>query len=358
MKASVTRASFGQLPDGRTADLFTLTNAHGLVAKVTNYGTIITELHVPDRTGQLADVVLGYDNLAAYLKGHPYFGATCGRVANRIAKGRFSLDGKDYQLAANNGPNALHGGLKGFDKVLWQAEPLPTTGVRFSHTSPDGDEGYPGNLTVSVIISLTSSNALVIDYTATTDKATPLNLTNHSYFNLAGHGDILAHELTLAADFYTPVDDTSIPTGEIRAVRGTPFDFTKSAPIGSRFEALGGEPRGYDHNYVLSGDPSGYNHNFVLGGSVENPPLAARVVEPQTGRILEVFTTEPGVQLYTGNWLDGTAPGKGRAISRHSGLCLETQHSPDSANRPHFPSTILRPGQTYRQTTIHRFSAA
>ena len=358
MPASVTKAPFGQLPDGRTADLFTLTNPHGLVAKVTNFGTIITELHVPDRAGKLADIVLGYDQLAPYVAGHPYLGATCGRVANRIAKGRFSLDGKDYQLAVNNGPNALHGGLKGFDKALWQAEPLKTTGVRFTHISPDGDEGYPGNLTVSVIISLTTSNALVIDYSATTDKATPLNLTNHTYFNLAGHGDILAHELTLAADFYTPVDDTLIPTGEIRSVRGTPLDFTRPTPVGSRFEELGGEPRGYDHNLILNGDPSGYNHNFVLCGTVENPPFAARVVEPQTGRIMEVFTTEPGVQLYSGNWLDGTTPGKGRTISKHSGLCLETQHFPDSVNRPHFPSTILRPGQTYRQTTIHRFSAA
>lgn len=345
MKASVTQTAFGKLPDGRPVDLCTLTSAHGLVAKITNYGTIITELHVPDRHGQLGNVVLGFDNLGQYLGGHPYFGCTAGRVANRIAKGRFILDGQTYTLATNNGPNHLHGGLKGFDKALWRAEPQSGASVKFTHTSPDGDEGYPGNLAVTIVMTLTDANELAIDYTATSDKPTPVNLTNHSYFNLAGDGDILGHELMLSADAFTPVDDTLIPTGEIRSVKGTPLDFTKLTPIGARFGQLTGEPRGYDHNFVINRAGKGL-------------ALAARVCEPKTGRVLEVFTTEPGVQLYTGNFLDGTLTGKrGGVYHRHAGFCLETQHYPDAVNHPNFPSIILRPGHTYHQTTVHKFSA-
>ena len=344
MNASVTKSRFGQLPDGTPVDLFTLTNAHGLVAKITSYGTIITELHVPDRNGKPGDVVLGFDNLEQYLKGHPYFGCTTGRVANRIAKGKFTLGGKTYTLAVNNGPNHLHGGIKGFDKVVWQTEPQPGAAVKFSYTSPDGEEGYPGAVKVTVLMTLTDADELRIDYTATTDQPTPVNLTNHSYFNLAGSGDILAHELTLAADGYTPIDDTQIPTGQIDPVKGTVMDFTKSTAIGARFGQL-------------TGDPKGYDHNFVLNSGGKSLTLAARVYEPKTGRVLEVHTTEPGVQLYTGNYLDGTPRGKNGAVyQRHSGLCLETQHFPDSVNRPAFPSVILKPGQTYRTTTVHKFS--
>ena len=352
MKANVTKSVFGKLPSGQIAHLFTLTNAKGVVAKITNYGTVITELHVPDRTGQLGDVVLGFDTLAGYLspayrKSGPYFGATCGRVANRIANGKFVLAGKNFSLATNNGPNALHGGIRGFDKVLWRATPLKGAAVRFDHTSPDGAEGYPGKLTVTVIMVLTNANELVIDYTATATKPTPVNLTNHSYFNLAGRGDIKKHQLTLAADYYTPKDPTNIPTGEVRPVKGTPFDFTKPAPIGARFAKLGGQPQGYDHNFVLRGDAAN-------SGA---PAFAARVVEPISGRVLEVFTTEPGVQLYTANWLDGSLTGKGGMVyAPHTGFCLEAQHFPDSVNRPHFPNTILRPSETYSQLTIHRFS--
>ena len=344
MNTPLTKSPFGAMPDGTPVHLFTLTNGQGLVAKITNYGTIITELRVPDRHGRLGDVVLGFDNLAQYLQGHPCFGCTVGRVANRIAKGRFTLDGQTCALAINDGPNHLHGGLMGFDKSVWNAEPLAGAAVKFTHTSPDGDEGYPGNLAVTVAMTLTDDNALRLDYTATTDRATPVNLTNHSYFNLAGSGDILGHELTLTADRYTPADATLIPTGEIKPVRGTPLDFTEPTPIGARFSQLQTGPTGYDHNYVLN---SG-------GGRLA---LAARVVEPKSGRLMEVHTTEPGVQFYTGNFLDGTLIGKGGVVYRqHAGFCLETQHFPDAVNQPQFPSVILRPGQTYRQTTIHQFS--
>lgn len=347
MKASVTKSSFGKLPSGKLADLFTLTNKHGLVAKVTNYGTILTELHVPDRKGQLGDIVLGFDNLEQYLKGHPYFGATCGRVANRIAGGQFTLDGKLYSLAVNNGPNTLHGGLIGFDKVLWKATPLQGATVRFDYTSADGEEGYPGKLAVTVIMKLTDANEFLIDYTATTTKATPLNLTNHTYFNLAGQGDIKGHQLMIAADFYTPKSPTDVPTGEVRPVEGTPLDFTKLTPVGARFAKLGGKPQGYDHNFVLRGDETN-------SGA---PAFCARAVEPKSGRVMDVFTTEPGVQLYTANWLDGSLKGKGGIVyEQHAGLCLETQHFPNSINIPHFPNSVLPPGETYHQLTIHRFS--
>jgi aldose 1-epimerase len=346
MKATVTKTRFGTTPDDRRVDLFTLTNAHGLVAKITNYGTIITELQVPDRRGRLGNVVLGFDNLKQYLAGHPYFGCTAGRVANRIAQGRFQIAGKKYRLAVNNPPNHLHGGIIGFDKVVWAAEILPgrEAAVRFTHTSPDGNEGYPGNLAVTVVMTLTNTDELRIDYSATTDRATPVNLTNHSYFNLAGSGNVLGHELKIAAKYYTPKNASSIPTGQIVPVAGTQFDFTKAKPIGARFSRLVEKPIGYDHN-------------FVLNRSRRQPAPCAMVFEPVTGRVMEVLTTEPGVQLYTGNFLDGTLRGQGGFYyTQHSGFCLETQHYPDSVNRPKFPSTILRPGQTYRQTTVHKFS--
>lgn len=344
MKAKIEESSFGLLPDGTGVKLFTLTNASGLVAKISDYGTIITQLHVPDRAGKSADVVLGFDNLEQYLKGHPYFGCTVGRVANRIAKGRFSLDGKTYTLAINNGPNHLHGGLKGFDKAVWKAEPQTGAAVKFTYISADGEEGYPGKVDLTVRMELTDRNELRIDYSAVTDKPTPINLTNHSYFNLAGDGDVLRHELLIAADRYTPKDENSIPTGEIAPVRGTPMDFTQPHPIGERFDQLKEQPVGYDHNFVLNS-----------GG--KDLALAAKVYEPKSGRVLEVSTTEPGVQLYTSNYLDGTLTGKRGVVYRqHSAFCLETQHFPDSVNHPQFPSVILRPGQTYHQTTVHRFT--
>ena len=343
MNASVQKSIFGKLPNGQGVDLYTITNANGIIAKVITYGTIITELHVPDSKGISTDVVLGFDNLDQYLVGHPYFGATVGRVANRTAKGRFTLDGKDYQLAINNGPNHLHGGLKGFDKALWAAQPLEDSGVRFLYRSPDGEDGYPGNLNVLIDITLSAANALHIDYVASTDKPTPVNLTNHSYFNLAGKGDILGHELLLAADAYTPVDATSIPTGEIKPVKGTPMDFTTPQTIGSRISQVRGERIGYDHNYVING-----------GG--KDLVSFARVREPISGRVMEAFTTQPGVQFYTGNYLDGSLKGKkGQVYQQHAGFCLETQHFPDSLNHPKFPPIVLWPGQTYRQTTVYKF---
>lgn len=345
MKAAIQRSDFGNLSDGRRVSLFTLTNANGLIAKITDYGTIITELHVPDNRGTLADIVLGFDNLEQYLKGHPYFGCTVGRVANRIAKGRFTLEGHTYNLAVNNGPNHLHGGLIGFDKVLWSAAPQSEASVRFTYTSRDGEEGYPGKLDVTVVMTLTDANELRIDYTAVTDRATPVNLTNHSYFNLAGAGDILGQELMLAADFYTPTDPTLVPTGELKPVQGTPMDFRNPKPIGSRITQLEGEEPGYDSNYVINRG----------GGSLA---LAAHAREPRSGRGMEVHTTQPGVQLYTANYLDGSLKGKrGIVYERHSAFCLETQHFPDSVNHLSFPSVILRPGHTYRHTTLHKFTA-
>jgi aldose 1-epimerase len=343
----VTKTDFGKLPDGTAVDLFTLENGAGAIAKITNFGTIITELHVPDRRGLLADVVLGFDSLKSYLAGHPYFGCTVGRVANRIARGRFELDGKTYELAINNGPNSLHGGRIGFDKAVWKAEPGQGASVRFTHRSPDGDENYPGNLDIEVVMTLSPAGELVLDYKATADKATPLNLTNHSYFNLAGAGNVLGHILQLNASHYTPTDGDLIPTGEIKPVAGTPLDFTSPAPIGSRFSQLPGHPSGYDHNFVIE------------GGGGDTPVLAARVQEPGTGRTMEVLTTEPGVQLYTANFLDGSLAGKGGSpYGQYSAFCLETQHFPDSVNQPRFPSVILRPDQVYRQKTIYKFGTA
>lgn len=346
MKPQVQRSAFGKLADGTPVQLFTLSNSRGLVAKVSDYGTIITELHVPDRSGNPGDIVLGFDNLSQYLTGHPYFGCTVGRVANRIARGQFTLEGKTYKLAVNNGPNHLHGGLKGFDKVVWKAEPQNEAAVKFSYSSADGEEGYPGKVDVSVLLTLSEDNELSLDYTAVCDKPTPINLTNHSYFNLAGAGDVLRHELTIGANSFTPKNQDSVPTGHIMPVKGTPMDFTTPHAIGSRFAQLSEKPAGYDHNFVINGGGRGL-------------AFAARVFEPASGRVMEVWTTQPGVQLYTSNYLDGSLTGKRGVVYRqHSALCLETQHFPDSVNHPEFPSTILRPGQTYRQTTVHKFTTA
>jgi aldose 1-epimerase len=339
---------WGRTPEGTPVKLFTLTNSKGMVAKITTYGAIVTELRVPDRNGKIDDVVLGFDNLDQYLKGHPYFGAVAGRVANRIAKGKFTLDGKDYTLAINNGPNHLHGGLKGFDKVVWQAKQVEinsTHALQLKYLSKDGEEGYPGNLEVTVTYTLTDENELRIDYSATTDKSTPVNLTNHSYFNLAGSGDIGRHELMINADRYTVTDDTLIPTGEIVPVKGTPLDFTRPTPIGARINEIKRTPPGYDDNFVLNS-----------GG--KSLALAAQVYEPTSGRVMEVSTTEPGVQFYSGNFLDGTLTGKnGVVYKQHTGFCLETQHFPDSINHPNFPSPILRPGKTFKSTTVYKFGA-
>ena len=341
--------NWGQSKEGTAIKLFTLTNHKGMVAKITTYGALLTELRVPDRNGKVANVVLGFDNSAPYLKGHPFFGATAGRVANRIAKGRFTLDGQEYKLAVNNGPNHLHGGNFGFDKVVWNAKPVNVNAneasVQFSYLSRDGEEGYPGNLDVTVTYTLTENNELRIDYSAKTDKATPVNLTNHSYFNLAESESIVDHVLTIEADQYTVTDDTLIPTGQIAPVKGTPLDFTSPTKMGARFDQLTRKPIGYDDNFVLRS-----------GG--KSLALAAKVYEPTTGRVMEVFTTEPGIQLYTGNFLDGTLTGHDNVVyKQHSGFCLETQHFPDSVNHPEFPSTILRPGQTFKSTTVFKFEA-
>jgi len=345
---SVNQESFGQTSEGREVDLYTLTNSNGLKARITNYGAILVSLEVPDRAGKLADITLGFDKLDGYLGTHPYFGAVVGRYANRIGKARFELNGVEYTLAANNNGNHLHGGDKGFDKVIWKLEDLKTEGnsaiLRLSYISEDGEEGYPGNLACSVTYTLTEDDELQISYEADTDKTTVVNLTNHAYFNLAGQGtgDILGHELMIDADKYTVVDEGLIPTGENRSVTDTPMDFTISASIGSRIDQVEG---GYDHNYVLK---SG-------GGSLA---LCARVYEQTSGRVMEIHTTEPGVQFYTGNFLDGTVTGKGgKAYEKHYGFCLETQHFPDSPNKPDFPSVVLNPGQKYRTETVLKFSA-
>jgi aldose 1-epimerase len=345
--ASVKKVPFGKTPDGEEVDLYVLTNRAGTTAKIMTYGALVTELDVADRDGKLGDVVLGFDDLPGYLAGHPYFGCVVGRVANRIGKARFTLDGKEYKVAANNGDNSLHGGVKGFDKKVWKAKELEgkDPAVQFTYLSKDGEEGYPGNLSCTLTYTLTDDNALRIDYKATTDKPTPVNLTNHSYFNLAGpaSGDILGHELMLAADKYTPTDDKLIPTGEVKPVSGTPLDFTKPEKIGARI----GE---------VKGDPSGYDHNYVLNSGGKKLALAALVYEPKTGRVMEVYTTEPAIQFYTGNFLDGTVKGRGGvAYKKHQAFCLEAQHFPDAVNHPEFPSIILKPGETYTQTTVYKF---
>jgi aldose 1-epimerase len=348
----ITRMPFGTLRDGKPVELFTLTNAHGLEAAIMTYGATVVSLRTPDRAGRLDDIVLGYPTLAGYLGKSPYFGAIVGRYGNRIARGRFTLDGATYGLATNDGPNHLHGGVRGFDKVVWSASPSETetsAAVALSYTSPAGEEGYPGTLAVRVTYTLTDENELRIDYLATTDRATPVNLTQHSYFNLAGagSGDILRHVLTIAADRYTPVDATLIPTGEIASVTGTPFDFRTPTAIGARIG---------QHDVQLERG-RGYDHNWVLTRAGDSLALAARVTEPTSGRTLDVLTTEPGMQFYSGNFLDGTITGKDGRVYRHRyGFCLETQHFPDSPNHPNFPSTILRPGREYRSTTVFKFS--
>jgi aldose 1-epimerase len=342
---SIEQSIFGKTPNGDEVQLFTLTNANGLRARLMNYGATVVSIETPDRDGKMADITLGFDTLEPYFTDSPYFGSSVGRVGNRIAKARFALDGVDYTLAANNDANHLHGGDIGFDKVLWNAYASETTigpSVRFAYLSPDGEEGYPGNLDVTVTYTLTKSNALRIEYIATTDRATPVNLTNHTYWNLACQGDILGHELLLRAAHYTPVSADYIPTGEIAPVEGTPMDFTRPKVIGDRIAQVEG----------------GYDHNWVLDNQDGNLALAARVVEPRTGRVLEISTTEPGIQFYAGNFLDGSFEGRGGvAYQRNDGFCLETQHYPDSVNRPAFPSIILEPGQSYSQVTVHKFSA-
>ncbi|MCC7054497.1 MAG: galactose mutarotase [Gemmatimonadaceae bacterium] len=349
--AGVQTAPFGTLPSGQAVTQYTLKNANGIELRAITYGGIITSLKTPDKTGAFADIVLGYDNLDGYLKTTPYFGAIVGRYGNRIAKGKFTLDGTTHTLATNNGPNALHGGVVGFDKVLWTGKPVTVAGgqaVEFSYTSKDGEEGYPGTLQVTVRYTLTDSNQLQIEYHATTDKATPVNITQHSYFNLAGDGsgDVLKHEVTLNADRFTPVDSTLIPTGALQSVAGTPFDFRKPTAIGARIN---------DTDTQLK-NGGGYDHNWVLTRNGEGLSAAAHVYEPTSGRTLHVETTEPGVQFYTGNFLDGTITGKsGHVYKYRNGFCLETQHFPDSPNQAAFPSTILKPGAEHVSRTVFTF---
>ena len=349
----ITRNDFGKTPDGESVELFTLTNAMGMEVKITNYGGIVVSLTAPDRNRKFADVVLGFNDLESYLKGHPYFGSIIGRYGNRIAKGRFSLNGVEYKLAVNNGPNHLHGGIKGFDKVVWAATLTMTkagASLSLTYVSKDGEEGYPGNLNTRVVYTLTNRNELRIDYFASTDKDTVVNLTNHSYFNLAGegNGDILNHLLTLNSNYFLPTDATSIPVDHLRNnVRGTPFDFLMPKSIGERINQ--------DDQQLKFG--SGYDHTWIVNGRMGVLRQAALVYESTTGRVMEVWTTEPGVQFYTGNFLDGTLTGKsGKTYPRRSGFCLETQHYPDSPNKPKFPTTTLRKGAKYRSTTIYRFS--
>ncbi len=350
--AKMKKQSFGTTADGRAVELYTLTNAKGAQVSIMNYGGIVVSLKVPDRGGAVSDVVLGYDSFEPYTKKSPYFGALIGRYGNRIGHARFTLNGVEYKLAANNGENSLHGGNRGFDKVVWNAKESTRGGapaLELSYLSKDGEEGYPGNLQVNVVYTWTDGNELHIDYTATTDKDTVVNLTNHSYFNLAGQGegDILGHELMLDASRFTPIDAGLIPTGELRPVEGTPFDFRKPTAIGARITQ--------DDEQLKFG--KGYDHNFVLDHPGATPTLAARVRDPKTGRVLEVLTTEPGIQFYSGNFLDGTIQGKGGKVYGHrTGFCLETQHFPDSPNKPNFPSTVLKPGATYRTSTVYRFT--
>lgn len=347
MSASLTSTRFGAFPDGREATLFTLTNSRGHVVTLTDYGASIVGICVPDRTGRLADVALGYDDLAGFLSAeNPYFGCIVGRFGNRIASGCFSLDGKTYQLAINNGLNHLHGGRRGFDKLLWRGTPLGNRSVRFVLRSPDGDEGYPGTLDVEVVYTWSDHGELLIDYKATTDRPTIVNLTNHVYLNLGGHdaGNVLAHLMQIPAQHYVPVSSALIPLGVLAEVKDTPMDFRSPRAIGERLAETGGDPAGYDHTFVLQPTASA------------DPILAAEVVDPASGRRLRVTTTEPGVQFYTGNFLNGSAVGKGGAsYHRHAGFCLETQHFPDSPNQPNFPSVVLRPGETYRTRTAYSF---
>ena len=346
-EAKIAKKSFGKLPDGTEIEEYTLGNAKGAVAKVITYGATLTELWMPDRSGQNADIVLGYDHLEGYLGNHPFFGATIGRYGNRIAKGKFSLDGHEYSLYLNNGPNSLHGGKEGFNRKVWKAEPVSATGgaaVKFTYVSKDGEEGYPGTLVTSVTYELTDDNALKITYHASTDKPTVVNLTNHSYFNLsgAGTGDVLKEVLELDADRYTPVDDTLIPTGQLLPVEGTPYDFRKATAIGAHSAEV---PKlgGYDNNFVLNGEP----------GKLRK---AGSLYDPASGRHMELETTEPGVQIYMSLGLDGSIKGIGGAYQKYGAVCLETQHFPDSPNHANFPSTVVRPGKDYHSETIYKFS--
>jgi len=351
-KPTVTKAAFGKTADGKAVEIYTLTNSRGVEAKIITYGGALVSLKVPDRSGKLGDVVLGFDSIGDYEKHTAYFGALIGRFGNRIAKGKFTLDGKEYTLAVNNGENHLHGGIKGFDKVVWTGRPFSDpagANLELTYLSRDGEEGYPGNLSVMVTYTLTEKDELKIVYSASIDKATVLNLTHHSYFNLAGagNGDILGTQLMINADRFTPTDNGSIPTGDLRAVKGTPFDFTKPTAIGARIDQ-NDEQLKFGH---------GYDHNWVLNKKGMELSLAATAYNPTTGRFMEVYTTEPGVQFYSGNFLDSSIKGKiGQDYPRRSGFCLETQHFPDSPNEPKFPSTVLKSGQKYLQTTIYKFS--
>jgi aldose 1-epimerase len=340
------KTSWGRTADGESVELYTLTNQKNSEARITTYGGILVSLKVPDRAGALGDVVAGFDSLQGYLTPAPYFGAIIGRYGNRIAGARFSLNGVGYTLARNNGENHLHGGIRGFDKRVWTAKILSPQSLELTYTSRDGEEGYPGNLSVAVTYTLTDTNDLRIEYSATTDKETIVNLTHHSYFNLAGDGDVLAHEAVINADRFTPVDQGLIPTGELRSVAGTPFDFRGPKAIGERIEQK-------DEQLIFGG---GYDHNWVLNRSGSGLESAAKVRDPKSGRVMEVLTTEPGLQFYTGNFLDGSLQGKGRVYTRRSAFCMETQHFPDSPNKPGFPSTVLKPGTRYETATVYRFS--
>ncbi len=349
--AEVKVTDFGKTADGIPVKEYTVTNSKGVILKLISRGATLTQWHVPDKDDKLADVVFGFDDVAGYeSKGNGYFGATIGRVGNRIARGKFNIDGKEYTLAKNDGPNTLHGGLKrSLDKVVWDGMPFENAkgqGVVFKYTSPDGEEGFPGKLVVRVTYTLTDKNEIRIDYEATTDKATPINLTNHTYFNLSGAGapTILDHEVMLAADRYTPVDDTLIPTGELLSVSGTPFDFREFHKIGERVAQLNDKPG------------KGYDHNFALNNQDGDLSLAAKVREPKSGRVLSVYTTEPGVQFYGGNFLDGVKGKGGKPYAHRSGFCLETQHYPDSVNQPNFPPAILQPGKPYTQTCVYQIT--
>ena len=349
---TVTKESFGKTAAGENVDIYTLRNTKGVEAKITNLGGIVVSLKVPDRNGKFDDVVLGFNDLDSYLKGHPYFGAIIGRYGNRIAKGRFTLNGVEYKLAVNNGENHLHGGIKAFDKVVWTGRESTTKAgpsVVLTYLSKDGEEGYPGNLNVTVVYTLTNNNELKIEYSATTDKDTVTNLTHHSYFNLAGegNGDILNHRVQINATRFVPTDAGSIPTGELRRVAGTPFDFLKLTAIGARINQ--------DEEQLKLGN--GYDHTWIINGRPGTLRLAAQAFEPTSGRRMQVWTTEPGMQFYTGNFLDGTLTGKsGKIYQRRYGFCFETQHYPDSPNQPTFPTTTLKKGATYKSTTIYRFT--
>ncbi|GAA4425103.1 galactose mutarotase [Pontibacter saemangeumensis] len=339
------KAPFGSTPDGQEAMLYTLSNKNGVSVTVSNYGAIVTSIVTPDKDGEMGDVVLGFDSLGGYTQKQPYIGAAIGRYANRIAGGRFALAGETYTLATNDGANHLHGGDTGFDKKIWHVEELPQqNALKLTYVSIDGEEGYPGNLTTTITYTLTPDNGLKIDYMATTDKATPVNLTNHSYFNLSA-GKVKAiygHVVQLNANRYTPVNEQLIPTGELASVEGTPFDLTEPTPLGEYINQIPG---------------GGYDHNYVLNGGSEGMTLAATVYEPGSGRVLQVYTTQPGIQLYTGNFLDGSLTGRnGEQYTRHYALCLETQHFPDSPNQESFPTTVLQPGETYKESTLYKFS--